>query len=495
MEAQMRFYAAVARRLGEFGKDGSGSFAVITAAILTVIVLSAGYAVNVAQLYNVRSGLKQALDAAVTSTARDITTGKIKADDARGMVELFLKANGDPTFMGGDRLALDKLVIDKANSTIEVAGYVDVDLFFPLFGLSNERRVRNASAAVYADKKVEVAMMLDVTGSMKKTRTTDKIGDLKDAAENAVRTMLQNQDPKNPRIKVALVPYASGVNVGDLTGNVYAEQSGKSDLPPAANDPVIGGKKTTTELPTFGTYVAKVALAFSHDDNCATERKDKDGKPDFSDDGPDTVRLNKDGKKYYALVNRDNNLTGEGMNKCPDAKVIPLTADKDELLESIDDFKASGYTAGAIAIQWTYYMLSPKWRDAIKSASLGDGPVDHDARKVSKVAILMTDGQFNTAFAGVSSNFNGQDSKTRLSAEAICKNMKDDGIEVFTIGFDLDNKDMSKEERQAAKGVLKNCSTDDSSAIKHYYEASTGEDLDNAFQEIISNTERLALTQ
>jgi hypothetical protein len=48
MEAQMRFYAAVARRLGEFGKDGSGSFAVITAAILTVIALSAGYAVNVA---------------------------------------------------------------------------------------------------------------------------------------------------------------------------------------------------------------------------------------------------------------------------------------------------------------------------------------------------------------------------------------------------------------------------------------------------------------
>src|SRR5690606_33244736 len=144
-------------------------------------------------------------------------------------------------------------------------------------------------------------------------------------------------------------------------------------------------------------------------------------------------------------------------------KIIPLTADQDALLDSIGKFKASGYTAGAIAVQWTYYMLSPKWRGAIKTAKLGAGPADHDQRKITKVAILMTDGQFNTAFAGVNSNFNGQDSKTRQSAEAICKNMKGDKIEVFTIGFDLDNKDMSKQEREAAKSVLKNCTTADSS--------------------------------
>ena len=109
-------------------------------------------------------------------------------------------------------------------------------------------------------------------------------------------------------------------------------------------------------------------------DNCATERKDKDGNADFSADGPDTVRTNRNGKKYYALVNRDDHLGGGGMNKCPDAEVIPLTADSGALLDSIDDFQADGYTAGAIAIQWTYYMLSPKWRTAIKNAGLGDGP-------------------------------------------------------------------------------------------------------------------------
>ncbi|HEY6633364.1 MAG TPA: pilus assembly protein [Rhizobiaceae bacterium] len=491
----MRYGAAVARKFRSFGKERSGSFAILMAMVVAVLSLSAGYALNIAQLYNARSGLKNALDAAVTSTARDIISGKIAADDARDRVELFLQANGDPTFAAGDRLVLDTLTIDKTRSTIKVAGHVDVALYFPLFGLSSERRVTNVSAAVYADKRIEVAMMLDVTGSMAKKGKVDKIGDLKAAAENAVRSFLQYQDAKNPRVRVALVPYASGVNVGALATNIYAEQSGKSDLPPAANDTVIGGKKNTTELPAFSTYVSKVASAFPRKDSCATERKDKDGKPDFSDDAPDTVRLNKNGKKYYALVNRDDNLSGSGMNECPEAKVVPLTTDQDALLKSIGAFKANGYTAGAIAIQWTYYMLSPKWRGAIKTAKLGDGPSDRDDKKISKVAILMTDGQFNTAFAGVSSNFNGQDSKARQSAEAICKNMKDDGIEVFTIGFDLDNKDMSRAERDAAKGVLKKCATKDTSAIKHYFEASTGEELDNALQEIVSNTERLALTQ
>ena len=95
---KMRYGAAVARRLGNFGQDRSGSFAVMMAAVMAVLALSAGYAVNIAQLYNVRAEIKQALDAAVTSTARDITSGKIKADDARDWVERTLRETEGKTF-------------------------------------------------------------------------------------------------------------------------------------------------------------------------------------------------------------------------------------------------------------------------------------------------------------------------------------------------------------------------------------------------------------
>src|SRR5690606_28783611 len=121
-------------------------------------------------------------------------------------------------------------------------------------------------------------------------------------------------------------------------------------------------------------------------------------------------------------------------------------------------------------------------------AALGDGPADHNAKKLSKVAILMTDGEFNTAFVG-GNDINNQAAKARSAAQGICGNMKDEGIEIFTIGFDLGTNE------SAAKTVLRNCATKDTSAVKHYHEASTGADLDKAFKEIIRNIERLVLTQ
>src|SRR5690606_36013160 len=108
---------------------------------------------------------------------------------------------------------------------------------------------------------------------------------------------------------------------------------------------------------------------------CATERKDKDGAADFTSDGPNTERKNKKGKIYLAKVNRDDRVTF-----CPKAELVPLTAEKQKLLDAIGDFKASGYTAGAIAAQWGYYMLSPKWRSAIYDAILGNGPADYNAK-------------------------------------------------------------------------------------------------------------------
>lgn len=55
---------------------------------------------------------------------------------------------------------------------------------------------------------------------------------------------------------------------------------------------------------------------------------------------------------------------------------------------------------------------------------------------------------------------------------------------------------MSPTERDQAKAVLKGCSSKDASAAdRHYFEVSTGVELDAAFQEVIRNTEKVALTQ
>ncbi len=482
------------RLVSRFVGDRSGNFAVVTAAVLPTIALAVGFGVNLSQAFHVKSSLLGALDAAITSTARDITTGVIKKEDARKTIQAFLTANSDGKFADGSGFVLDKLVIDDATKTIEGTAHAYVDPAFPLFG--GDPRVSVTSAAVYSDKRVEIAMMLDVTGSMKedRKRKINKIKDLRDAASNAVSLALQqNRDPANPRVRVAIVPYADAVNVGGLADTtVFIEKQGGPNTPAAVDEPVnvsASAKDATTPAGAGGP----------RPDNCATERKLANGKADFTDDGPFTERRNKDGKRYYALVNRDDRLTAEHSNGfCPVAQLVPLTANADKLLAAIGKFTANGVTAGAIGVQWTYYMLSPQWRSAIKDASLGDGPANRNAKKIAKVAILMTDGQFNTAFAGVRDDETArlaQGVKSRSYAESLCSNMKKDGIEVYTIGFDLDDPGMSKSEREQAKTVLKNCSSPDTSSTKHYFEASTGAELDAAFKEIISNTERLALTK
>ena len=102
----------------------------------------------------------------ITSTARDITTGKIKPEDARARFEAFFFANADPELASADRLVLGQLIVDRTARTITATAHVDADLFFPLFSTGSDAAGRGQSAAVYSDKTIEVAMMLDVTGSM-----------------------------------------------------------------------------------------------------------------------------------------------------------------------------------------------------------------------------------------------------------------------------------------------------------------------------------------
>ncbi|MGX9573295.1 pilus assembly protein TadG-related protein [Mesorhizobium sp. f-mel] len=470
----MRHFGGLVHAIGGFARDRSGNLAVLLGMVASVLALGVGFAVNVSQLYNARSSLQGVVDAAVTSTARDLTTGVIKEADANKSVQAFLDANSRAGILNADQIVLDQLAVDKIAKTVQADVHVNVGLYFPIFGMGDMQRVAASTTALYSDKTIEVAMMLDVTGSMAANwyTKTNKIGDLQVAASKAVKDLLKwNRANSDPRIRVAIVPYAEAVNTGGLASTVFVETRYGPKVPPPIDAPV---QVSATPAP----------------DKCATERKDKDGYADYSPDGPYTERLDNNGRRYLAKVNRDYR-----MGTCPSAALVALTADETKLLGTIAGFKAAGVTAGGIAAQWGYYMLSPSWRSAIAEAGQGVGPANFDRRKVAKIAILMTDGQFNTAFAkgrGEPTS-QGQGQTARNNAEAICDNMKRDGIEIFTIGFALNDPTMTVNERDQAKSVLKNCSTADTSSLKHYYEAATGAELTAAFDEITRNIEKLTI--
>ena len=451
------------RTVRRFCRDRRGNYGMMMAALAPLLLLGVGFGINIAQVSTARSNLLAALDSAVTSTARDLTTGVIDENDARATVEAFLLANGQRAFSQGERITLDSIVINKTQKTVTAQASVVVDVAFPLFGAANRQKITTESAAIYSDRKIEVAMMLDLTGSMKKTKTDDKLGDLQKAAKNAVNALLSYNKGADPRVRIALVPYANSVNVGKsiAQASVFVERSAADrKQAPASNDP-------------------KVVLSASRPDNCATERK---GDYQYSDRGPTASMVNRD----YLLDGFVNQWTTE--KTCPDAKIVPLTASRTTLEEAIDDFEATGGTGGHIGVQWTWYMLSEHWASVVGSSA---APAKRDPKKVGKYAILMTDGEFNLSYFDVTKAADAYNDKgkkeTRESAKKLCEEMRKAGIEIFTIGFKLTD--------EKARETMRSCASPDTGSIQHYFDTSTGSELDAAFQKIVENLERLALTR
>jgi hypothetical protein len=272
--------------------------------------------------------------------------------------------------------------------------------------------------------------------------------------------------------------------LGALSLTKVPEVLPNPDEPGAAERPIGLTALNDTTDPKNKAYkqLLKTTSAIK-DDGCTTERKIKAPGTtqvvfDPSDDSPNA-----------AMVNRDRRLGVDagGASGCPSAPVVPLTADAKKLKDAIAGLEAGGGTAGHIGVQWTRYMLSPKWADFIKSEADGSQPAAYGSG-VRKVAVLMTDGEFNAAYVGVPESektATGQESRSAEYAKTLCQGMKTNGIEIFTIGFMLD----------AGTDTLKACASDDYGKVKHFYNASNAEELSAAFDSVTANFEVLRLTQ
>ncbi|WP_425294158.1 TadE/TadG family type IV pilus assembly protein [Mesorhizobium delmotii] len=108
----MRHFGGLFHAIGSVAGDRSGNLAVLFGMVASVLALGVGFAVNISQLYNAKSSLQGVIDAAVTSTARDLTTGVIKEADANKSVQAFLDANSRAGILQADRIVLDKLPPD-----------------------------------------------------------------------------------------------------------------------------------------------------------------------------------------------------------------------------------------------------------------------------------------------------------------------------------------------------------------------------------------------
>ena len=215
-------------RLKAFFEDRRGNVALIFGLSLPVMVLMTVGGVDIHRASTVRVNLQDALDVSALAAARSPYTEP--ADIQRvGMDALRANLTNYPNIM----LREDKTTFVLTEDQVVVAkGSVDVkalvaNIFLPPYGqfMDDYLPVGAYSEVNRSSRNIEVALVLDITGSM----AGDRIADLKVAAKDLVDLIVQPvQTPWYS--KVALVPYSNSVNPGSRVNAARGEISTSVDI-------------------------------------------------------------------------------------------------------------------------------------------------------------------------------------------------------------------------------------------------------------------------
>ncbi len=448
--------ASVSGRIGRvlraFRRD-DGAIAVQAALVAVPLMIAVFGMVDVSRASVAKRHLQDALDAAALAAARSPAT----TDSA-------LQTIGDGVLagdlQGGDAvLQTSSFTIDD-NRVTAVATATMTPLIAGLW-LDGDMRLNASTEVTRNSYSVEVALVLDVTGSMKGTKVTG----LRAAATELVDIVVQ--DVQTPYYsKVAIVPYSMGVNVGAYAASVRGAvtNTGTCTTPGCQkfrfNNP--GGDQKTFTI-----------------SNCVSERTGADA---FTDAAPSDAPL---GRNYPSPD-----------NPCLANVITPLSSDKATLKTRIGELQAAGSTAGHIGVGWGWYLVSPTFGYLWPHESR---PAAYDADDLMKVVVLMTDGEYNSAYckgviaqdsttgSGATSehiNCNAANGHAFTQAQALCTNMKAAGVVVYTVGFEIVDD-------QKARDLVNFCATD----AKHVYMPSGSADLKDAFRAIARDINALRLSR
>ncbi|MEL6372465.1 MAG: pilus assembly protein TadG-related protein [Pseudomonadota bacterium] len=326
---------ALVQPLKRLASNKSGSVAITFAIATIAVVLTAGLAIDSGRVYNVASKVRAAADAAALAGAKALD-GKAMSDDAvKAFTRNYFDVHMQNLGVTGVNIAFLKVTPDRSKSTVKIEADVTVDTTFGRIAGIDRFTISPDTEVEFKQKKVELAMVLDVTGSM---NDAGKLIDMKDAATQVINIMIE-ENAKPDVVRIAIAPYSSSVNVAGFSADIIDDESG----------------------------------------SCVNARTGSDRGTDAVPNVDDFPVHNPTGTHGY----------------CPVSRVVPLRDDKDLLTTAITQLVAEGYTAGHTGAEWGWFLISPQWRDVWGGSSKPEGYSD---KGVIKSVLIMTDGMFNTAY-------------------------------------------------------------------------------------------------
>ncbi len=474
--------------LSRFREEKSGSTAIMFALLIAPVMVLTGMAIDFSRMVTVKARMQTALDAAALAGSRAAQTASTNvATTAQTAASTYFNAIPMP-FVATKTLSNVTTDAMQTNFSWTATSWVKTP-FLSMAGMLSPKTADTsaptgcttgwwvcqkvvtttsttiAAGGSNAGYSIETSFMLDITGSMAGT----KIADLISAANDAVDILVWSDQSKYTS-KVAITPFAQDVR-----------------LPSAAAFQLATGAAPVNASKNYNGY----SFYQYSTQYCVAERT---GTNKYTDAAPSAGNYS---MAVWNAYNYGNRSSGGSCDVPTGAVVTPLTSNKTTLHNLINSLQPSGGTAGHLGTAWAWYMLSPNWNGLWPTANqaaaydtaynVNTKVGDVTAVKLKKIAVLMTDGDYNFEYTagGTPTDFGGSAANAASSTQAtqLCTNMKAKGIEVYTVAFGTGLS-------STAQTLLTNCATDTS----HFYNATTGDALRAAFRDIALKISSLRIT-
>ncbi len=555
-----------------FSGDTAGNIALIFALVLPLLIMITLGGADINRASTVKMNLQDALDAATLAAARSQFTD----DDRITEVGLnSLRANlapfSDITLLEGETT----FALNPETGAVEAAATVSVqtmvaNIVLPPYGavLDDELPVRARSEVLRSNNRIEVALVIDNTGSMagaKLTNTKAAAIDLINRLEAA-----DGRSIEADAIKISLVPFSMTVRVtagGTTTVPSYMSNAtthtGGGAFDASTNRfslfETARGRFTLFEdigttwggcvearpqpfdirdtAPTTGDQATMFVPYFAPDEPDRTDYPNDStwqswlswhsDQNDYLNDAPTstygtsssstpfgtgsagtTARTNaywarlREADKYATTHSKGTLSTSFGPNKgCSLQPLIRLTDNYNALRTAVNNMVATGNTNVPLGAMWGWHTLSP-------NAPFGDGR-PYNSERLQKIIIIMTDGanvmsdnsspndSFYNGLGYIWQNrlgiTSGNDNTRRsqmdnrmdhatAGTEDLCGNMKDAGIQVYTVAVQVDTQ---------AQTLMRRCA----SSNDHYFPVDNASGIGAAFDRIAGAIENLRISR
>lgn len=497
-----------------FLREERGSVFVMTAVAAMAVIGTVGLAVDAGRAQMAQNKLQNALDAAGLAAG-----ASINSSDLEPVVNKYLAVNFTQGNLGAVVTDVNP-VLSEDGQILTVTATAQLDTtFMKIFG-QDEVTLHAETEVTRTNKGMELAMVLDTTGSMQGS----KLDALKTASHDLIDILFgEENDAEN--LWVGVVPFSQAVNVGNSHAD-WLDQAhytalnwGPTSWAGCVEARYAHGRDVTDAVPATERFRAYYWADDSNNNWITTGSStvnsticNRDNSCTCANYGPcETTRV--DGvettiscsgsgsrrsctKKVVSPTTSYTINNERGPNRYCPTPVTRLTSAKSDVEDGIDALEARGNTHVSEGAAWGYRLLSPNWRGLWGgSMNANNLPLEYSTALMTKAAIIMTDGE-NTINNSVDGAYdylsdgrlgttNSGTAVTRLNTKlaSVCAAMKAQGIIVYTVVFDLNSSTVAT--------LMRNCAT----SPDHYFDSPDEATLRQAFRTIGDSLANLRLSR